>query len=315
MRSISLFTTKDTKGHKGMQKKIFVNLCVPLCALWFMFFLVACQPTASAIPASPANTAVAASVTPSPKIVVAVTDSTGVAYAPRISPTATNIPSTATPIPPTDTPSPTFTPTPRGALTWGQQQLLYEASQRYLADTTDKANQIIRQQIDYLPGNVEDVSLVCGPLSAILLREASVLPPDTDLHAFWLLDPRTRPNQITLETYFPKDRFAWYHFDTPMDQFDYNAFPLLPGDFLYLYPGRNGTFEHMIAITKVDDAGRAYTVSNLNTTEGFVIRELMLYDPTQPGIGQIYDWANFELNKWLGLTGGAGFDLWRLAKP
>jgi hypothetical protein len=299
MRIISLFTKKVTKVHDGLKK----FLCGPLCPLWLIFLITACQPVASAAPASPtpgltvSATPLSATETPAPTATT--------------TPTATDLPTSATPIPPTVTHTPS--PTPRGALTWEQERLLYEASQRYLAETTDKANEIIHQQIDYLPGNVEDASLVCGPLSAILLREAGVLPADTDLHAFWLLDPAI--NQPTLQTYFPQERFAWYHFDTPMHEFDFAAFPLLPGDFLYLYPGRNGTFEHMITVTKVDEAGRAYTVSNLNTTAGFVIRELMLYDPAQPGVGQIYDWANIELNKWLGLTGGAGFDLWRLTNP
>jgi hypothetical protein len=286
------------KVHDGLKKF--------LCGhLWLIFFLTACQPAATPILASPTVTNIAVSTDQPPTI----------PPAPAASPTITEILPTSTALPPTSTQTPTVTPTPRGALTWEQERLLYAASQRFLAETAEEANQIIRQQIDYLPGDVEDVSLVCGPLSAILLREAGVLPPDTDLHAFWLLDPRTRTNQITLETYFPKERFAWYHFDTPMHEFDFAAFPLLPGDFLYLYPGRNGTFEHMITVTKVDEQGRAYTVSNLNTNDGFVIRELMLYDPAQPGVGQVYDWANFELNKWLGLTGGSGFDLWRLMKP
>lgn len=277
--------------------------------LLFLFFLLfpivlsACQ---SATPSTPA---------------------TGVPTQTRIPPTATDIPPTLTPTAileeaestpsATETPDPplTPTPTPRGALTWEQEQRLYQASLKYLADNEEDATLIVRDQIDYLQGIGEDPSLACGPLSAVILRDAGLLPPDTDLHGFWLLDPRMRTSQIVLETYFPRNRYEWYQFDTSTIEFDFEEFPLLPGDFVYLYTGLNGTFEHIITVTRVDEAGRAYTVSNLNTEEGFVIRELMLYDPSQPGVGQFYDWMNREINGWLGMTGDGGFDLWRPIAP
>jgi len=215
----------------------------------------------------------------------------------------------------TSTPSATPTPTPRGALTWEQEERLHRASLRFLAENEADATLIVRDQIDYLLSNGEDPSLACGPIAAVILRDAGLLPPDTDLHGFWLLDPRTRTSQIVLETYFPKERYAWLQFDTSTTKFDFTAFPLLPGDFLYLYAGPNGTFEHIITVTRVDEAGRAYTVSNLRTEAGFVIRELMLYDPSDPGVGQFYDWMNRELNGWLGMTGDGGFDLWRPLAP
>jgi hypothetical protein len=258
---------------------------------------------------------------------------------PTIAPTAiessvtpTLLPATTTSVPPTNTgfpipsetraiatetpqPTATTTPTPRGALTWEQEEHLYEASLKFIAENEDDATVIVRDQIDYLVSEAEDPSLVCGPLSAVILRDAGLLPPDVDLHGFWLLDPRLRPSQIILETYFPPERYDRYQFETGSHQFDFNAFPLLPGDFIYLYAGINGTFEHIITVTRVDQAGRAYTVSNLNTEEGFVIRELMLYDPNQPGVGQFYDWMDRDLNGWLGMTGDGGFDLWRPVAP
>jgi hypothetical protein len=233
-------------------------------------------------------------------------------------PTATVFPSPTATVPvPTATALPSATPTatPRGALNWQQEQRLYDASLKFLAENEEDATIIVRDQIDYLQGIGEHPSLVCGPLSAVILREAGLLPADVDLHGFWLLDPRLRPSQIILETYFPPDRYEWYHFDTPTIEFDFKAFPLLPGDFIYLYAGKNGTFEHIITVSRVDDAGRAYTVSNLATEDGFVIRELMLYDPNRPGEGQFYDWMNREINGWLGMTGDGGFDLWRPKAP
>ena len=236
----------------------------------------------------------------------------------RLLPTPTvSPPTTTTESAPTATALPSATPTatPRGALSWEQEARLHQASLKFLADNEDDATIIVRDQIDYLESIGEHPSLVCGPLSAVILRDAGLLPADVDLHGFWLLDPRLRPSQIILETYFPPDRYEWYHFDTSTTEFDFNAFPLLPGDFIYLYAGKNGTFEHIITVSRVDEAGRAYTVSNLGTDDGFVIRELMLYDPNHPGQGQIYDWMNREINAWLGMTGDGGFDLWRPKAP
>lgn len=273
-----------------------------LISFWFFALaLFACQ-------GSPTTTPAAIQVTNTPLPATAI----------GILPTKTAAPvPTETQISPTETPLPTVTstPTPRGALTWDQEARLYEASLLFLAENEEDAILIVRDQIDYLESISEHPSLVCGPLSAVILRDGGLLPPDVDLHGFWLLDPRLRPSQIILETYFPQDRYEWYQFETGTHKFDFSVFPLLPGDFIYLYAGPNGTFEHIITISRVDEVGRAYTVSNLATEDGFVIRELMLYDPTDPGVGQFYDWMNRELNGWLGMTGDGGFDLWRPIAP
>lgn len=270
--------------------------------------LTACQPAEAAILASPTPESAAATFTPGDP--PSPGTPTNIPATPTVTPT--NIPPSATLPPPTFTASPTFTPTPRGALTWEQQRLLDEISLSFVADTAEKANELVREKLDYLAGPIEDSSLMCGPFAAYLLREIGVLPPDTDLHAFWLLNPRVQPIHITLDKYFTPERFTWYHFDTQMDEVDFNAFPLLPGDFLYTYAGRSGTFDHMMIVTRVDEVGRAYTVSNIRSKAGFVIRAMMLYDPTLPGVGQIYDWDNFSVSRKYGMTGSGGFELLRL---
>lgn len=279
--------------------------------LFLSLLVIACQNTTPANPITEAST-FSPTTTTTPQLAT-----------PNPSITFTTIPSITTTSTPTSTSQPTQTPTPtsHGVLTWKQEEKLYQVSIKFLAETEEDSFKVVHQQIDYLPGNNEDPSLVCGPLSAIILRDAGILPPDTNIHDFWLLNPRTKPNQITLEKYFPTSHYAWYHFDTATNEFDFNTFPLLPGDFLYLYAGNNGSFEHIITITRVDEKGRAYTVSNLQVNDPdtnqnfFVIRELMLYDPTQPNVGQFYDWTNYELNKYLGRTGYGGFDLWRPIVP
>jgi hypothetical protein len=89
---------------------------------------------------------------------------------------------------------------------------------------------------------------------------------------------------------------------------------LYAGDFLYLFAGDSGSFEHMLVVSRVDESGRAFAVTNLNTTEGVVIREVMLYDPNEPGKGQFYEWTN-RANDALGRTGYGGYWLWRLKAP
>ncbi|HBY07387.1 MAG TPA: hypothetical protein DEH22_06220 [Chloroflexi bacterium] len=290
-------------------KKNFFRSII-LCELFLLGLSIsACQSAAAGMPPAVTSTPTATSLQPSSTPLPTGTEAAALPSAtPGFMATASpTVPATATH---------TATPTPRGALTWDQEQRLYETSLTFLADNPEDATLVVRDQIDYLQSEAEDPSLACGPIAAAILRDAGLLPPDTDVHGFWLLDPRLRTSQIVLETYFPKERYAWYQIPTSTIQFDFNAFPLLAGDFLYLYAGNyGGTFEHMIVVTRVDETGRAYTVTNLHTEEGFVIRELMLYDPAQPGVGQFYDWLNRELNSWLGMTGDGGFDLWRPLAP
>ena len=67
-------------------------------------------------------------------------------------------------------------------------------------------------------------------------------------------------------------------------------------------------------VTRVDNAGRAFSVTNHATSDGFVIDEVLLYDPAQPGTGKFFEWTVRRNNK-LGSTGFGGFELWRLAVP
>lgn len=226
-----------------------------------------------------------------------------------IPPTAT---STITPAP-----TPTNIPTPRsypillstGALTAEQRARLSSAAQKYIANTEGEAIQVSRS-IGYLPNEGHPAS-VCGPLSIAILQDAGLLDPAIDRHSFWKLDPRPDADLPTLEQTFPVENYIWYSTRTSVDQFDFSRFPLYPGDFLYLYAGGMGSFEHMLVVSRVDDSGRAYAVTNLNTPDGYLIQEKMLYDPTQPGSGLFYDWTD-QKNWRIGLTGFGGFDLWRV---
>ena len=205
---------------------------------------------------------------------------------------------TQTPIPATATTTITPTPAPFSALE--------EISLQYLAKSDSDAT-TVAHNLAYLT-NGAHASNMCGPLAATILREGGVISPYTKLYDFWLLNPRT--HQETLKNTFPKSRFDLTEIRTPILDYDFSENPLQAGDFLYLYAGPNGNFEHMFTVTRVDEEGRPYTVTNLNTDEGYIIDEFMLYDPNAPEEGLIYRWNNRDYDD-LGLTGSGGFDLWR----
>ena len=213
--------------------------------------------------------------------------------------------STSTLIP--TTPTPEISQIESGVLTAEQRSRLSSAALRYVGDTVATAIQVSHSVDSY---GVYPAS-ICGPLSIAILQDAGLLDPAVDRHSFWKLDPRPDVDLPLLQQTFPKERYLWYSFRTPINEFDFHAFPLYPGDFLYLYAGDMGSFEHMLVVSRVDDAGRVYAVTNLLTPVGYLIQEKMLYDPNQPGEGLFYDWTN-QANWQLGLTGFGGFDLWRL---
>jgi len=114
-----------------------------------------------------------------------------------------------------------------------------------------------------------------------------------------------------LERTFPRTEYFWYQTDTRIDQFDFVDFPLYTGDFLYIYAGYFGTFEHILTVTRVDETGRAFTTTNIRReNDEYYIEELLLYDPNKPDQGLFYYWTDLA-NINLGITGFGGFSLWR----
>jgi len=244
--------------------------------------------------------------------------------------TATTLPTaTQTEVPTQMQPSSTLTPTPTATimvkptvgniqkldgdgLTLRQEQLLREAALKFVAGTEKDAIRVARS-LGYLKNDGHPAS-VCGPLAVAILREAGLISRYIDLHDFWLLNPRDRMNLKILERTFPRDEFMWYQNRISTAEFDFQAFPLKAGDFIYLYAGDPGSFEHMLTVSRVDEDGKAYSVTNFDTPDGYVIKEVVLYDPMQPGVGKLYDWTNRK-NYRYGLTGFGGFDLWRFTKP
>lgn len=237
---------------------------------------------------------------------------------PSPTPTATSTPAPTS----TQTPIPTATPVPPTAtLTLNQQReaRLYEASLHYLANTPEKAD-LVAREIDFAFGPHESADNACGPLTVAILRDGGYLPEDANPHDMWLLCPREdipgcHGLDILDQKYFPLAEYDYSRVDENVGSYDWAKNPLQPGDWLYLFVRKGVSkydgFDHMLVVTRVDDRGRAYSVTNINKGDGFVILEELLYDPRRPGQGLFADLTNDKLRKELGMTGTDGFLLIR----
>lgn len=190
-----------------------------------------------------------------------------------------------------------------------QKQRLLEASRSFIAPDFESARQVALA-IDFIEGPNEDASTMCGPLSIAILQRAGLLGPWVQKHDFWLADPST--NVQPFADTFPESLYIWKQYDQPIAEFDFVKEPLQAGDIVYLHANPGDTYEHFFVINRVDEDGRAFTVTNLFVTTGTVIDETMLYDPDQPGVGQLADWGNRSLRNKIGNTGRGGFNLWRV---
>jgi hypothetical protein len=195
-----------------------------------------------------------------------------------------------------------------GPLPNAQQVALYKASLNY-AQLTVKDS--IRESKVINGVGYGDPSNICGPLAVAIMKDAGLLN-NTGIvpHDFWLLDPMATGDQKTLERAFPPDRFLHIKFPGPLNKTDWHFFPLQPGDFLFIWHGSGGNFDHMLVVTRVDSNHDAYSVTNFGTSDGFVIKETMLYNPSDPKQGIFHTWTQ-EKNAILGSTGFGGFELWR----
>jgi len=199
-----------------------------------------------------------------------------------------------------------------GALSNSQQIALYKASLNYVRptvkDSTRLANVINR--VGY-----GDPSNICGPLAIAIMQDGGLLINSQIVpHDFWLLNPLDSMDQRIIERAFPANRFLHINFPGPLNKTNWHEFPLQPGDFLFIWHGSWGNFDHMLVVTRVDSNFNTYSVTNYGTTEGFVIAETMLYNPSDPKAGIFHTWTK-ERDAILGSTGFGGFDLWRPISP
>ena len=198
-----------------------------------------------------------------------------------------------------------------GPLDLRDQFRVYESALKFIRISADEIWQI-GEQING-PG-YGSPSNICGPLSIIILQEAGIVGPDLNPHAFWLLNPGVQGDRRLLSEVFPPSQFENTRFQVPLNKMDWSKTPLYPGDFIYIYAGPGGNFEHMLVVNRVDADGRAYAVTNYRTDNGFFISEVLLYDPSEPHEGMFSVWTARPYAK-NGSTGFAGFELWRLREP
>jgi len=215
---------------------------------------------------------------------------------------------------PAPTPSVTVSqaPDPNAERVLALQESLYQASLEYIADTTAEANAVAKS-IKFNRGAYENVKNACGPLSIAIMRSGGILPATTSVREIWLLCAREggacNGMSVLKREYFPPSEYEYFQSTQSVRDYDFSANPLQAGDWLYLYVKHNG-FDHMLVVTRVDENGAAYTVTNLNRGEGFKITEEVLYDPTKPGTGLFYeltDQVRLAYVKYLGLSGDGGF--------
>ena len=204
--------------------------------------------------------------------------------------------STSSPTPnpsPTATPeSPTPTPTPTQSPQEIAEERIHQASLKYLAANFEEAVQVARE-IDFTEGDTEHPNNMCGPLAAAIMRDGGYLPPESEPKEMWLLCARTREDNEACHgtrdlerKFFSKEDYDYFRVEESIGSYDWKTNPLQVGDWLYLYVMKGISnfegFDHMIVVSRVDNRGRAYSVTNVNHGEGFVIREELLYDPNRP---------------------------------
>jgi hypothetical protein len=195
-----------------------------------------------------------------------------------------------------------------GPLTHEQQIRLYETSITFIALTTRESIKVGEQITSKGFGSP---TLICGPLSVAILQTSGILTTDVVPLDFWLLNPFVVKDRALLKRAFPEVQYEHHEVNTAINATDFSAFPLLPGDFIYLKHGSGGNFDHMLVVNRVDVLGRAYSVTNYNNPDaGFIIDEVMLYDPNDPATGIFKTWTK-KRNAVEGSTGFGGFELWR----
>ena len=210
-------------------------------------------------------------------------------------------------------------PTPTLTLRQQREANLYQASLHYLANTAEEAD-LVAREIDFASDPHESADNACGPITVAIMRDGGYLPEEANPHDMWLLCPREdipgcNGLDILDQKYFPLLDYDYIRVDESVGSYDWAKNPLQPGDWLYLFVRKGISkydgFDHMLVVTRVDDSGRAYSVTNINKGDGFVIQEELLYDPRRPNLGLFAELTNDDLRKELGMTGTAGFLLIR----
>jgi hypothetical protein len=306
-------------------KYLGIGLFIGLSATSMLLAGMLVPPTLTvSLPAdTPMSTHIAYTSSPQPTPTISLPTNTYTPTPTLIQPTGTaTITSTPTLTPTVPSPTPTLSHTlmdllqvgylsRAGPLNVKQLIKIYETSLEYVRTNTE-GSRLLGEQING-PGYGAP-SEICGPLSIAILQEVGLISPDLDPHAFWLLNPDIWDDRRLLAKAFPPDQFEDKRYKVKLNKVDWNKTPLYPSDFVYIYAGTGGTFEHMLVVNRVDSDGRAYAITNHKTPDGFIISEVLLYDPDDSSLGMFSVWTA-RPNAETGSTGFDGYELWRLRSP
>lgn len=153
----------------------------------------------------------------------------------------------------------------------------------------------------------EDPSSMDGPLAVAMMQETGLLDPSIPPHRFWLLNAAL--DWRRLEVILPHEDYLWMEKEGLISQINRMDFSFLPGDLVYLIPERKEFIGKYILVTRVDDQGRVFTITNqyLPARRSFVVDEFLVYDPDQRDKGLIGSLGILERYQ--------GLILWRKRPP
>ena len=255
-----------------------------------------------------------------------------------VTPTSTLLFTSTATLTPTATCTPSSVPTPTIAPSWHSvpwADALKASANSFIREDPTSTLALV-QSFDYVreaPGvsPQESADNTCGPLGVSILSKAGIFYPlktPVDLRDWWEPDPRLgMPWGMLDMSHYQLYQFLTFtadgiignqvtRYNIPGDlnngvqTFDFKAFPLCPGDWIYTRSVGNG-FDHLWVVSEVDAQGRAYAVGNIPeaTSDRFVVNRILLFDPSDPTVGGFK--RNF-VNHHAGTSGKAGFYLLRI---
>jgi len=126
------------------------------------------------------------------------------------------------------------------------------------------------------------IDRMSGALAIAILQDARLLDSGTVPSDF--LQGEDAKIEAALQSTFPTGQFNKFQLQPAVGANALAGFVLQVGDFLVLRE-QNGSITHMLVITRVDEQGRAYSVTTTLAQAGTLIEEVLVVDPAFTGDG------------------------------